>query len=71
LKLNKLEDDAYVMGTVVYRKDPDVEDLHTVKMSSDHQRIYFVFKHETYLLELDDLIDEVKKQKKVSKKKMK
>ena len=71
MKLNKLEDDAYVMGTVVYRKDPDVEDLHTVKMSSDHQRIYFVFKHETYLLELDDLIDEVKKQKKVSKKKMK
>ena len=69
MKLNKLEDDAYVMGTVVYRKDPDVEDLHTVKMSSDHQRIYFVFKHETYLLELDDLIDEVKKQKKVSKKK--
>jgi len=57
------------MGTVVYRKDPDEVDLHTVKMSSDHQRIYFVFKHETYLLTLDDLIEEIQKQTKVSKKK--
>ena len=57
-----------VVGQTIYRKDPDTDELHTIRLSSDHQRFYFIFKNFTYVVTLRDLIQEAKLQAKQRKK---
>jgi len=68
MKFEEADRGDRVVGQTIYRKDPDTDDLHTVRISSDHQRFYFIFKDFTYVITLRDLIKEAKTQAKQRKK---
>ena len=68
MKFESFEHGRSVFGQVVYRQDPTVHDLHTVKVTTNGDKMFFMFRNKSYMLTLDEIINEVKQHhKKVSK----